>query len=108
MPQARSGANDLALIKPKSPETLHDGVFLRPVGADELFVSDELGRILPRLLHFCRSEQALVALTGDPGTGKSTVLRWLHQHLPQDTHDILLIAIGTSMVVDAIQDLGSM
>lgn len=69
------------------------GVFLRPVSVDDLYVPDALKGLLERLLLFCRSEQALVVVSGEPGTGKSTLLRWLHQNLSQDTHDVLLTAM---------------
>lgn len=57
------------------------------------------GRPLPRDVVFYEVPQSLVVRLGVPPAG--------HKYV-RVAADILLIAIGTSMVVDAIQDLGSL
>jgi hypothetical protein len=58
-----------------------------------------MGRPLPRDVVFYEVPQSLVVRLGPAPAG--------HRYV-RVAADILLIAIGTSMVVDAIQDLGSM
>lgn len=58
----------------------------------------QLGRPLPRDVIYYSVPQALVMQIGLPPSG--------HRYV-RVAGDILLIAIGTGMVVDAIQDLGS-
>jgi Ni/Co efflux regulator RcnB len=57
----------------------------------------KLGRPLPHDVVFYEVPQALVVRIGPPPSGYRYV---------RVASDVLLIAIGTSMVVDAIQDLG--
>jgi len=58
-----------------------------------------IGRLLPRDVVFYNLPPALVAELGPPPAGYRYV---------RVAADILLIAIGTGMVIDAIQDLGRM
>jgi len=58
-----------------------------------------VGRPLPREVIFYHVPQPLVAQFGPPPTGYRYV---------RVASDILLIALGTGMVIDAIQDLGRM
>lgn len=58
-----------------------------------------MGRPLPRDLVYYELPPAVVVRLGPPPAG--------HRYVRVAT-DILLIAVGTSMVVDAIQDLGGM
>jgi len=57
----------------------------------------QLGRPLPRDVVYYEVPQPLVVQTGPPPSGYRYV---------RVATDILMIAIGTGMVVDAIQDLG--
>lgn len=58
-----------------------------------------VGRPLPRDVVYYDVPQSLVVRLGAPPSG--------HRYV-RVAADILLIAVGTSMVIDAIQDLGSM
>lgn len=58
-----------------------------------------MGRPLPRDVVYYELPPAVVVRLGPPPTG--------HRYVRVAT-DILLITVGTSMVVDAIQDLGNM
>jgi len=57
----------------------------------------QLGRPLPRDVVYYAVPQALVVQIGPPPSGYRYV---------RVATDILLLAVGTGMVVDAIQDLG--
>src|SRR5262245_7176027 len=58
-----------------------------------------IGRPLPRAVTFYDVPQELVVQIGIPPTG---------YRYARVANDILLIAVGTGMVIDAIQDLGKM
>lgn len=68
-------------------------VFARVPDPAALFLSHGLRQKLDRLALACEQRQALVALTGDPGAGKTTVLRWLFKALPTDAHEVLLTTL---------------
>jgi len=59
----------------------------------------KIGRPLPREVIYYEVPQALVVQFGQPPAG--------HRYV-RVASDILLIALGTGMVIDAIQDLGRM
>ena len=59
----------------------------------------EMGRPLPRDVVFYEVPQPLVVQIGVPPSGYKYV---------RVAGDILMVAVGTSMVVDAIEDLGRM
>lgn len=69
-------------------------VFLRPVEGGELYVTPALKPMLERLLVFCRQNHGIVLVTGEAGTGKTTLARWLYDSIETSTHEVLL----TSMV----------
>lgn len=69
-------------------------VFLRPVEGGELYVTAALKPLLDRLLVFCRQNHGIVLMTGEAGTGKTTLARWIFDSIETSTHEVLL----TSMV----------
>jgi len=43
------------------------------------------------VLQGCLERQGLILLSGSPAVGRTTILRWLGQRLPAETHDLLLV-----------------
>lgn len=73
---------------------LDAAVFLRPIMPREIYVSNTLRDGLDRLKLFCTSEpRTLLLVTGDAGTGKSTILRWLANDLPVASHEMLMLSL---------------
>ena len=71
----------------------NEAVFFRPVETGALYVPSALAPLLDRLLLFSRQNQALVLITGEAGTGKSTLLKWLYDHVPPESHEMLLCSM---------------
>lgn len=69
-------------------------VFASPVDDGDLFVTEAMKPLLERLLVFCRQNHGIVVVTGEAGTGKTTLARWLYDAMETSTHEVLL----TSMV----------
>lgn len=68
-------------------------VFVRP-GADvALFETEHVRSLSARLIEFAGTHQSLAVLTGAPGGGKTTMLRWLADTLPMTTHDVFLLTL---------------
>lgn len=68
-------------------------VFLRPADVDRPFFTDALKAKLERAKQFSMGDRALVVVTGEPGSGKSTVARWFYECIPQDAHDVQLMSL---------------
>lgn len=65
--------------------------FTRGIPTDSLFRPPELVEVTERMQH--AAENLLFAvLTGDCGTGKTTILRWLGDHLDPHRHKMLYIS----------------
>jgi len=71
----------------------NEAVFFRPVETGALYVTPALAPLLDRLLLFSRQNQALVLITGEAGTGKSTLLKWLYDNVPPESHEMLLCSM---------------
>ena len=65
-------------------------VFLRPVEPSDLFLTDGLRTDLERLILLIRQPQILTLITGPKGTGKSSILKWIHGNMAVSTHETLL------------------
>ena len=65
-------------------------VFLRPVEPNDLFLTEDLRADLDRLILLTRQPQILTLVTGSKGTGKSSILKWIHGNMPVSTHETLL------------------
>ena len=65
-------------------------VFLRRVEPSDLFLTETLRADLDRLLLLTRQPQILTLITGPKGTGKSSILKWIHANMPVSTHETLL------------------
>lgn len=63
---------------------------MRPIATRDLFVTARLKPTLERCVALARSGTGLLTITGEPGTGKTTLLRWLFDTLPTETHEVLL------------------
>lgn len=68
-------------------------VFGRTLSVAQLFLPHALQTQLARLQSLCEQSQPLAVISGEPGTGKSTALRWLSHHLSVDSHDVLLTTV---------------
>jgi type II secretory pathway predicted ATPase ExeA len=68
-------------------------VFVRPGADAALFETDHVRDMCARLLDFAGTHQPLAVLTGAPGGGKTTMLRWLADTLPMTSHDVLLLTL---------------
>ncbi len=69
-------------------------VFSSSVEDGDLYVTGAVKPLLDRLLVFCRQNHGIVLVTGEAGTGKTTLARWLFDSIETSTHEVLL----TSMV----------
>lgn len=65
-------------------------VFTRPVEPGDLFFSERVKPQLARLEMICGQSQALILVTGEAGSGKTSILKWLAAQLPTETTDVLL------------------
>ena len=65
-------------------------VFLRPVEPSDLYLTEGLRADLDRLILLTRQPQILTLVTGSKGTGKSSILKWIHGNMPVSTHETLL------------------
>lgn len=68
-------------------------LFTRVEPVTALYLSDRLLAPLERLALTCGQDATLALLTGEAGTGKTTLLRWLAQRLPPIDYDILMTTI---------------
>ena len=71
-------------------------VFLRPVEPSDLFLTEVLRADLDRLILLTRQPQILTLVTGSKGTGKSSILKWIHGNMPVSTHETLLTTMISS------------
>jgi energy-coupling factor transporter ATP-binding protein EcfA2 len=71
-------------------------VFLRPVEPSDLFLTEGLRADLDRLILLTRQPQILTLVTGSKGTGKSSILKWIHGNMPVSTHETLLTTMISS------------
>ena len=67
--------------------------FTRGIPTDCLFLPPELSEVTERM-QYVASVQKFAVLTGDCGTGKTTILRWLNEHL--DSHHYKMLYISDS------------
>lgn len=68
-------------------------VFARPDTVQEMFVTDSWTNILRRTEIVCSQMQPLMTITGDAGTGKSTMARWLYETLPLNNHEAVMVSL---------------
>lgn len=68
-------------------------VFARPESLQEIFVADAWTSLVKRVEITCAQGQALMAISGEAGTGKSTMARWLYETLPLNQHEVLLVSL---------------
>lgn len=68
-------------------------VFARSADPQRPYFSPRLKPVADRVLLLCQQGQPLIVVTGEPGTGKTMVLRWLHRMLDQETHEVLLTTL---------------
>lgn len=65
--------------------------FKRGIPSDCLFLPPELSEVTERLQYVAKN-QLFAVLTGDCGTGKTTILRWLDEHLDSHRYKMLYIS----------------
>jgi MSHA biogenesis protein MshM len=68
-------------------------LFTRVEPASALYVPQRLVAPLERLALVCEQDSPLALMTGEPGTGKTALLRWLAERLPTSTYDVLTMTI---------------
>lgn len=66
------------------------------------FVSESIRTILPQLLHALRSDLGIAVLTGVPGSGKTSLLRHIQQHLSNEGRVIVCSGASLGACVDLI------
>lgn len=84
---AKAPADYLSYWKAEQP------VFLSVAETGDLYVPSGLRPVLDRLLVFCRQSSGIVLVTGEAGTGKTTLARWLFASIETSTHEVLLTAM---------------
>lgn len=68
-------------------------IFAGQATPEKMFVSARLKTQLERILLACSQEQPLIVITGEPGSGKSTALKWIFHHLEPAKYDVVLTAL---------------
>lgn len=68
-------------------------LFTRLESPPALYIPPRLVAPLERLVLACEQETALAVMTGEPGTGKTALARWLCEALPTAVYDVLLLTL---------------
>ncbi len=78
---------------PTTHANAYQPAFTRPDTLQEIFVNDTWTNLLRRTEIACAQMQPLVVITGEAGTGKSTMARWLYETLPLNNHEVMMISL---------------